>query len=649
MFLLRVQDYQGRLVQEVSLKDGAYSIGAGTENNVVLKDSGVNEQHAELIIQGDTCVIRRLENGGEVHLNGSAISEIALKPRDVISIGRYQLEVLWDEGKGSKVLDDYIGQLEVIYPKEMSGVMFLEKEKVMMGRVPECDIQVLDKQASRQHAKITLLNRIYVLEDLGSANGTWINGKKATTHPLTQGDVIQIGALQYRFTICHRNSTDALKRTAEISQVAVFAAAKAQNTQRHRSTLTIAGGVLLAVAMLGGLAFQIYSVRNQQKRTGPDNVDAVNYGVPVSITRLQNRNFVATFEDTGSIEAGKQMAIMPKTIANVKKILVTEGGKVEKGQTLMILEDKQLKKALDAANAEQDAAKQAMDEVIRLAPLVLQKMQLAEQRAKQLETLVKAGKASEKEELAARQQHLDAQKEAIEAKFGIQRMEQQLKAIALKVENIKEQIKELEITAPMSGLATQISVAEGDLPHGPLLQIINLDELLVMVRISQGDIAKIALGQQVRVTSSASPDVWFPGSVTEIGKTFNVTDRTAGIKIKLANTDSKLKPGNFVTVKFLLGTKNDVPAVPRQAVLSESGNRYIFIVRNLQQKQGRSFGTAAKLKIQLGFEDKRFVEIDALSLQQGDGNCLVVIEGQLNLSDGQAVEIVREIVQANDN
>ncbi len=59
----------------------------------------------------------------------------------------------------------------------------------------------LEKGASRRHAKITRRGQEIFIEDLGSVNGTFLNGKRLTPylqHPLTSGDEIQVGRLVFR-------------------------------------------------------------------------------------------------------------------------------------------------------------------------------------------------------------------------------------------------------------------------------------------------------------------------------------------------------------------------------------------------------------------------------------------------------------------
>ncbi len=70
----------------------------------------------------------------------------------------------------------------------------LSGETLLIGRGPECDVVVPDRQVSRHHARVRLLAEgEYELEDLGSKNGTHVNGiALQAPHKLIDGDVIQI-------------------------------------------------------------------------------------------------------------------------------------------------------------------------------------------------------------------------------------------------------------------------------------------------------------------------------------------------------------------------------------------------------------------------------------------------------------------------
>lgn len=643
MLTLRVRDNQGKIVKELPLGDGAYSIGRNPDNAIVLKETSLARQHAEWIIQANTCTVRDL--GGGVLLNDHKIGEAQIKPGDIVVLGRLSCEISWDDGQGSKAWEDQIGQLEIIYPKEMSGTLFLEKTEMMMGRVPECDIQVMDKQSSRQHAKIALRDHIYTIEDMQSANGTWVNGKRITIHPLCIGDVIQIGALQYRFSLCAKNATEALKRTSEISQVAVIAAArKAQKKAASRRHLWLLAGACLLLLALSIACWMVLFTPYDVKKTPADTPKPVgDKHIPVVVSRLQKRSFIATFEETGSIEPGRQLLVSTKIPGSVKKLAVKEGDKVQIGQLLAALDEKTVKKELEAANSQLELAQQALDEANKLQPIVEQKMQLAQYHAKQMEAAWKSNKASEKEAIEAGQKYLDAQQANIEAKARIQRIKQEIKTFSLKIETLQDQLKDMQIVAPIAGIVSQLNINEGEMCQGPLLQIIDMDEVMAVVRISQADIGKVENGQRVRVVSSTYPDAPVYSNVGEIGKTFRVSDRTTEVKIKLENAGGKLKPGNFVNVKFLTGRKADVPSVPKEAVLQQQNNFYVYTVREIQSGDGKKFGKAVRLPVQIGYQDNKFYELNASVLQQMDEQAYVVIEGLTRLSDGARVEIVSEV------
>jgi hypothetical protein len=69
----------------------------------------------------------------------------------------------------------------------------LTKENFVIGRGPECDLVVPDRQVSREHAIIRKTSEGYFLEDLGSKNGTHLNGVRLKSPAILQdGDEIQI-------------------------------------------------------------------------------------------------------------------------------------------------------------------------------------------------------------------------------------------------------------------------------------------------------------------------------------------------------------------------------------------------------------------------------------------------------------------------
>ena len=70
---------------------------------------------------------------------------------------------------------------------------------IVIGRSRECDLRVTDGNASRRHAEVMQENEGYVVVDLGSTNGTELNGRRITRETLSDGDRITIGATDLIF------------------------------------------------------------------------------------------------------------------------------------------------------------------------------------------------------------------------------------------------------------------------------------------------------------------------------------------------------------------------------------------------------------------------------------------------------------------
>ncbi len=76
--------------------------------------------------------------------------------------------------------------------------------RLVIGRLPDCDISIDDPKISRRHAEIvrsveTGGSSIVVLSDLGSTNGTLLNNRPIARHELADGDTIDVGGRLFRF------------------------------------------------------------------------------------------------------------------------------------------------------------------------------------------------------------------------------------------------------------------------------------------------------------------------------------------------------------------------------------------------------------------------------------------------------------------
>jgi DNA-binding winged helix-turn-helix (wHTH) protein len=90
---------------------------------------------------------------------------------------------------------------------QLNGYRWSMTDSVVIGRSGTCDISITNQQVSREHARVTISDSGPVLEDLGSKNGTFHNGKPISSPtPLEDGDVIQI-ALAQEFVFLGQDAT----------------------------------------------------------------------------------------------------------------------------------------------------------------------------------------------------------------------------------------------------------------------------------------------------------------------------------------------------------------------------------------------------------------------------------------------------------
>jgi len=75
----------------------------------------------------------------------------------------------------------------------------IDTEPLVIGRLPECQVVLNDPNVSRRHAEVVLEGRDVVLRDLGSTNGTKVNGSHVSAVVLSGGDEIIIGATRMAF------------------------------------------------------------------------------------------------------------------------------------------------------------------------------------------------------------------------------------------------------------------------------------------------------------------------------------------------------------------------------------------------------------------------------------------------------------------
>ncbi|MBL8753254.1 MAG: FHA domain-containing protein, partial [Planctomycetes bacterium] len=137
--------------------------------------------------------------------------------------------------------------LEILDGDRAGEVLSVADQPVRVGRKPGNDLVLADEKTSGVHAEIVLEGDRHVLRDLGSTNGTFLDGKRITELVLSPGDVITFGRLRARF----RAAEAAAGASGDAGELAVRTLDRSR-VQRRGGSVGILAGVLVLVAAAGG-------------------------------------------------------------------------------------------------------------------------------------------------------------------------------------------------------------------------------------------------------------------------------------------------------------------------------------------------------------------------------------------------------------
>lgn len=137
----------------------------------------------------------------------------------------------------------------------------LVKERVTIGRKPHNDIAIDHRAVSGQHATITIMLDEAILEDLGSTNGTLINGEKVYRHKLADGDKVTIAIFELQYVA----SRPKPKPTGRIEVMNGAHTGKQISLNKPLTTIGKPGQAVVAITYSGGL----YSASRIDGEIGP--------------------------------------------------------------------------------------------------------------------------------------------------------------------------------------------------------------------------------------------------------------------------------------------------------------------------------------------------------------------------------------------
>jgi pSer/pThr/pTyr-binding forkhead associated (FHA) protein len=221
------------LLQELELDVARqYTVGRGEDCDIVLpSERGISRHHFKLSFDGSVWQLNVLSRYGELYFQEQMVSELCLKENLEFSIP--PLSFVFSSGESARIEQSqtpvFSSAVEVPFSlapeEERTQVIALPQtpflrltdgdEKVLQvfrltgedwvaGRDTSCSIFIDHERVSRKHFEIKKQEHIFLVRDLGSANGTVLNGQPLKVDEwksLNSGDVIQIGDRALKFEL----------------------------------------------------------------------------------------------------------------------------------------------------------------------------------------------------------------------------------------------------------------------------------------------------------------------------------------------------------------------------------------------------------------------------------------------------------------
>lgn len=184
----------------VWLVEPKVSIGSAAGNDLVVDGAGVAPQHAEIIVKHEKLTLVNKAGQG-VSVNDSPLADsVELKVNDILRIGEAELQVIdpKSEQRPAAPADaEKTGWALKANHAALANRVFPIKAETIVGRSNECDITLAAAHLSRRHARLFVEKGLLYVRDLGSANGTYLNGEKINEARVRRGDELRFDTLSF--------------------------------------------------------------------------------------------------------------------------------------------------------------------------------------------------------------------------------------------------------------------------------------------------------------------------------------------------------------------------------------------------------------------------------------------------------------------
>ena len=322
----------------------------------------------------------------------------------------------------------------------------------------------------------------------------------------------------------------------------------------------------------------------------------------VQVQPVETRSLRPFIEAIGTLKAFEQVVVSSEIEGILRTTNVEEGSFVSKGALLAAVDDRDYASELRRVEF---ALKQAE------ATLVNARAEFGRKEALYREELVTK---QQFDDVATRLAVADAEVERSKAALAIAR----------------ERYAKTRILAPMAGWISEKKISQGEYVRNgtPLYTLVQIDPLKLLFTVSEKDIGKLRIGQDVQFKVDAYPDREFKGRVTILYPTIDERTRSLTVEARAANPERLLKPGLFAKVTLYTDEPRDTVVIPVTSMLYEGRNVKVFVVEGDRARE-RPVKAGNKYD-------------DVMEVTEGlKGGETLVVTGQQNLAEGAKVNVAR--------
>ncbi|MCB2184922.1 MAG: FHA domain-containing protein [Deltaproteobacteria bacterium] len=176
-------------------------VGRDPSCDLTLDHPDVSRRHAELRRTPQGYLIKDLGSTNGTTVNGTKVAEKLLANGDKVAFGAVTSQVEIPAADKTRVRSTRVHQAAPPRLVDEKGQeVVLDKEVTLVGREKSCDLVLGVESVSARHAELRLTPQGVMLKDLGSTNGTFVNGQKVTEKLLAEGDKLAFDVVKFRFS-----------------------------------------------------------------------------------------------------------------------------------------------------------------------------------------------------------------------------------------------------------------------------------------------------------------------------------------------------------------------------------------------------------------------------------------------------------------